>query len=91
VTDPAGEIAELVSRNQCGAVVTPGDGNALAQAICDFKADRPRLEQMGRNARALLDQSLRKEIALEHWEQLLQTVLSIEAQHSGTVKLVHHL
>jgi glycosyltransferase involved in cell wall biosynthesis len=79
VTDPAGEIAELVSRNQCGAVVTPGDGHALAQAIRDFKADRPGLEQMGRNARTLLDQSLRKKIALEHWEQLLQRAWSIEA------------
>jgi colanic acid biosynthesis glycosyl transferase WcaI len=28
VTDPAGEIAELVRRYQCGAVVTPGDGHA---------------------------------------------------------------
>jgi colanic acid biosynthesis glycosyl transferase WcaI len=79
VTDPAGEIAEVVGRYQCGAIVTPGDGQALAQAIREFKADRPRLEQMGRNARALLDQSLRKKIALEHWEKLLQTAVTTEA------------
>ncbi len=79
MTDPAGEIAELVSRNQCGAVVAPGDGHALAQAIRDLKADRPRLEQMGRNARALLDRSLRKKIALEHWEKLLQRAWDTEA------------
>ena len=72
VTDPAGEIAELVRRNQCGAVVTPGDGQALAQTIRDFKTDPALLEQMGRNARALLDRSFRKAVALEHWEQLLQ-------------------
>jgi colanic acid biosynthesis glycosyl transferase WcaI len=79
VTDPTGEIAELVRRYQCGAVVRPGDGRALAQTIRDFKADRPRIEQMGRNARALLDRSLRKKIALEHWEQLLQAALAPEA------------
>jgi glycosyltransferase involved in cell wall biosynthesis len=69
----------VVGRHRCGAIVTPGDGQALAQAIRDFKADRPRLEQMGRNARALLDQSLRKKIALEHWEKLLQTALTAKA------------
>lgn len=90
VTDPAGEIAELVSRNQCGAVVAPGDGHALAQAIRDLKADRPRIEQMGRNARALLDRSLRKKIALEHWEQLLQRACATEAK-AWADKLVHHL
>jgi glycosyltransferase involved in cell wall biosynthesis len=90
MTDPAGEIAELVSRNQCGAVVAPGDGHALAQAIRDLKADRPRIEQMGRNARALLDRSLRKKIALEHWEQLLQRACAPKAK-AWADKLVHHL
>jgi len=90
VTDPAGEIAELVTRNQCGAVVPPGDGRALAQAIRDFKADRPRLNQMGRNARALLDRSLRKKIALDHWEQLLQRACATEVE-AWADKLVHYL
>jgi glycosyltransferase involved in cell wall biosynthesis len=90
VTDPAGEIAQLVSRNHCGAVVTPGDGCALAQAIRDFKADRPRLEQMGRNARALLDRSLRKKIALDLWEQLLQRACAMEVK-AWADKLVHPL
>lgn len=79
VTDPYRQIAELVRRYKCGAVVTPGDGHALAQAIRDFKTDRVRLEQMGRNARALLDRSLRKKIALEHWEKLLQRAWDTEA------------
>jgi colanic acid biosynthesis glycosyl transferase WcaI len=64
VTDPAGDIAKLVRDNQCGAVVRRGDGRPLAQVILDFKTDRGRLEQMGHNARALLDRSLRKKIAL---------------------------
>ncbi len=74
VTDPAGEIAELVRQNQCGAVVAPGDGRALARVIRDFKNDRAHLEEMGRNARALLDRSFRRKIALERWERLLRNV-----------------
>lgn len=74
VTDPAGEIAELVRRNQCGAVVAPGDGRALARVIRAFKNDRAHLEQMGRNARALLDRSFCRKIALERWERLLRNV-----------------
>lgn len=76
VTDPAGEIAELVRRHEFGAVVAPGDGRALAQTIRDFKNDRARLEQMGRNARALLDRLFCKKIAFERWELLLRSVES---------------
>lgn len=79
VTDPAGDIAKLVRDNQCGAVVSPGDGQALARTIREFRADRLCLDQMGRNARALLDRSLRKKTALEHWQQLLRRTPAIEA------------
>ncbi len=74
VTDPAGEIAELVGRSLCGAVVAPGDGRALARVIREFKHDRAKLAQMGRNARALLDQSFRRKAAFERWERLLRRV-----------------
>ncbi len=74
VTDPAGEIAELVRRTQCGAVVAPGDGRALARVIREFKHDRVRLEEMGRNARALIDRSFCRKIAFERWESLLRRV-----------------
>jgi len=76
VMDPAGEIAELVMRHQCGAVVAPGDGLALAQTIRSFKSDRAGLEQMGRNARALLDRSFRKKAALQRWKSLLRSLES---------------
>ncbi|MGD9657146.1 MAG: glycosyltransferase family 4 protein [Methylocystis sp.] len=74
VTDPAGEIAELVRRSQCGAVVTPGDGRSLARVIREFRHDRIQLEVMGRNARALLDQSFCRTIAFERWASLLRRV-----------------
>lgn len=74
VTDPAGEIAELVRRNQCGAVVAPGDGRSLARVIRELKHDRARLAEMGRNARALLERSLCRKIAFERWELLLRSI-----------------
>lgn len=74
VTDPAGEIATLVTRHQCGAVIAPGDGEGLARVLQRFKNDRPLREQMGRNARILLDRSFRKKIALERWERLLRSL-----------------
>jgi glycosyltransferase involved in cell wall biosynthesis len=74
VTDPEGEIAELVGDSQCGAVVAPGDGRSLARVIRELKHDRVRLEEMGHKARALLDQSFRRQIAFERWDSLLRSV-----------------
>jgi glycosyltransferase involved in cell wall biosynthesis len=71
VTDPDGEIARVVIRHRCGAVVAPGDDRALAAVIYDLKTDRVRLEQLGLNARALVDQAFSKKIALGRWEKLL--------------------
>lgn len=82
VTDPSGEIAELVTRHQCGAVVAPGDGRTLARVIRSFKSDRLCLEQMGRNARAMLDHSFRKQLALRRWERLLRDLES-EPERAG--------
>lgn len=82
VTDPSGEIAELVRRYECGAVVAPGDGRALAQAIRDFKNDRAHLDEMGRNARALLDRLFSKKIAFERWELLLRSAESESGETS---------
>lgn len=74
VTDPAGEIAELVRRSQCGAVVAPGDGASLAQVIRELKHDRARLAEMGRNARALIERFFRRKFAFGRWELLLRSV-----------------
>jgi hypothetical protein len=39
-----------------------------------LKEDRPRREQMGRNARNLLESSFRKRYALRRWEGLLRGI-----------------
>lgn len=71
ISDPAGEIARLVTESDCGVAIAPGDGPGLARAIRLLKDDRARLDQLGCNARSLLDRSLRKDYALQRWQRLL--------------------
>ena len=46
ITDADGEIAQIVAAHKCGAVVTPGDGAALADLLNRMIADRT-LRRMG--------------------------------------------
>ena len=71
VTDPAGEIAGLLARHDCGVTVAPGAGKAMAAAILEMKRHPDRLARMGENARAMLDQLFTKQRAFAHWERVL--------------------
>jgi colanic acid biosynthesis glycosyl transferase WcaI len=70
VCDPAGEISTLVERHDCGIVVEPGDGAALAAAIRSIMRDPQRGAEMGRNAREMLDRSFSRLSCLQKWEDL---------------------
>jgi len=72
VSDPHGELGELVTREACGMAIAPGDAVGLAAAIKALKEDDARLARLGANARAMLERSFRKRTALAHWENLLQ-------------------
>jgi len=72
VGDPQGEIAQIVARYDCGVAIALGDGAGLARAILELRGDEARLEEMGRNARALLDGAFTKQHALQRWEALLR-------------------
>jgi len=70
VADPKGEIATLVTRHQCGETVAPGDSARLAE-IVGRHADQPaRGAEMGRNARAMLDQNFSRDSCLRKWKEL---------------------
>jgi len=71
VSDPAGEVAQLVEQHDCGVAVACGDAAGLAAQIRRLRGDPRRLGRMGRNARNLLEQSFRKEFALRRWEQVI--------------------
>jgi len=70
VCDPAGEIATLVKRHDCGIVVTPGDGPGLAEAIRSLARNPDRGAEMGRNARIMLDSCFSRLSCLGSWEEL---------------------
>lgn len=74
VGDPQGEIAQIVARHDCGVAIASSDGAGLAKTILDLRGDPARLEEMGRNARALLEAAFTKRHALQRWEALLRDV-----------------
>ncbi|HVH80410.1 MAG TPA: glycosyltransferase family 4 protein, partial [Stellaceae bacterium] len=74
VTSPNDEIADLVRRHNCGAVVAPGDGIALAEAVCRLAENPPLRTEMGRQARAMLDAHFTRRHAFARWERLLETI-----------------
>jgi colanic acid biosynthesis glycosyl transferase WcaI len=71
-----------VRAHECGLVVEPGDGPALAKALTDIAADPPRVAEMGKRARAMLDANFARAHALARWRTLLEGV-------SGVTRLGH--
>jgi colanic acid biosynthesis glycosyl transferase WcaI len=74
ITASDGEIARLVRQHECGLVVEPGDGPALARALSDLAADPQRVAQMGTRARAMLDRNFARARALARWRALLEGI-----------------
>lgn len=74
IAAPGGEIAELVRRHGCGIVIEPGGGECLANALRALKANRARVAEMGRNARAMLDAHFTQRAAFARWRSLLEAI-----------------
>ena len=74
VTASGGEIAQLVRQHECGLVIEPGDGQALLEAVTLLCDDPSRAAEMGRRARAMLDDRFARKHALARWESLLATL-----------------
>lgn len=74
VGDPAGELGALVTRENCGVAVRPGDSQAVADAIVRL-ADDPALRALqGRNARRLFEREFSLATAMQSWESLLRDI-----------------
>jgi colanic acid biosynthesis glycosyl transferase WcaI len=73
VTAANGEIGRLVIENNCGVQIDPGNGSALAKAIVELADDRPRVDEMGRRARALIDTTYNRNNAIRIWDALLSS------------------
>ena len=68
------ETAQLVRRGRCGAVVPPGDPEALAASIRDAHAGSFPLEDWGRRARELAEAEADRTVAVARYRELLRDV-----------------
>jgi colanic acid biosynthesis glycosyl transferase WcaI len=75
ITSSEGEIARLVRQHDCGLVIEPGNGRALAQALIFLVESPERVAKMGQQARAMLDDHFARRHALGRWQQLLAPML----------------
>lgn len=72
VGPPDGEIAHLLTQEQCGVAVGPGDGERLAATIAAWQADAVHRTQLGRNARAVYERRFTFAAALARWDGILR-------------------
>jgi glycosyltransferase involved in cell wall biosynthesis len=79
VTAKDGELAQLVSRNDCGIVIEPGDAEGLAKAIVQLSLNAENRVAMGARARAMLDAQFTREHALERWRGVFENVDALSA------------
>lgn len=67
ICSAGGEGADLVAASQCGVVVPPGDGTALAAAMAGLAADPQRRSQMARAGRALVERDYSWSVIVGRW------------------------
>jgi colanic acid biosynthesis glycosyl transferase WcaI len=71
ITASDGEIARLVRQHGCGLVIEPGNGQALAEALILLSKSPPGVAEMGKRARAMLDDNFARRHAFARWQELL--------------------
>jgi colanic acid biosynthesis glycosyl transferase WcaI len=71
IVEPSGEVGTLVREHRCGAVVAPGDTQALVGAILAMANDAKVTSDAGINARTLYEARFPRASALEQWRALI--------------------
>lgn len=74
VTASDGEIAQLVIKYNCGVVVEPGNVAGMTKAIDHLAGNRAIAAEMGRQARAMLDNNFTRHHAFKRWNQVLDKI-----------------
>jgi colanic acid biosynthesis glycosyl transferase WcaI len=67
-----GEVGNMLTKNDCGVVVAPGDSAALARDIRELASDPSRAAEMGRRGQALYESRFAPPIAFANWERILE-------------------
>lgn len=68
---PEGELARIIQSNECGFIIEPGDGEALAGRIRELAGGRDRARAIGSRGRRLYEERFAPFIALSSWERVL--------------------
>jgi glycosyltransferase involved in cell wall biosynthesis len=74
ITRGDGEIAKLVADHRCGLAFEPGDAEGLARALTLLAHEPERCAEMGRRARAMLEQEFSRRKAFAQWRALLAEI-----------------
>ena len=69
-----GEIAQQIRELECGYVVEPGDGEALAEVIVRLADDQTHCHALGEKARAGSQSKFARRLALNRWEWILKNL-----------------
>ena len=72
VGPPAGEIARLLEREQCGVALAPQDGARLAATVTAWQASPTARAQQGRRARTAYEKYFTFATTLQRWEEILR-------------------
>ncbi|MBI2517759.1 MAG: glycosyltransferase family 4 protein [Opitutae bacterium] len=72
VGPPSCALATNLSRDRCGLAFPAGDGAGVAQALQSLRADRARVTEFGRSARASYERGYTFAQAVTRWEELLR-------------------
>lgn len=67
-----GELAQLITAHDLGAVIAPGDAEGLARVLRELANDRPRAAAMGQRGLALYRERFAPVHAFERWEAVLE-------------------
>jgi glycosyltransferase involved in cell wall biosynthesis len=68
---PDGELARIIQSNECGFIIEPGDGEALAGRIRMLAGARDRARAIGSRGRRLYEERFAPFIAFSSWERVL--------------------
>jgi colanic acid biosynthesis glycosyl transferase WcaI len=71
------EVARLASEFEVGFVVPPGDADALARTISESIKDPRQLEEMGRRARVLAEETYDRPLVTRRFAEFLATMLPV--------------
>jgi len=69
-----GEIGRLVTREDCGVVIAPGDSVRMAEVIKVLAGDPARVAAMGIAARAMIDRDYGRRAAFDRWDRLFTEI-----------------